>query len=214
MHRRRLRRSVLPERVPAASAGLSLMLAFGGTARDGRPFIISELIAAGTGASAHADGVDCLHTDGSNSMNQPIEALVHGCADPRDALRAAPRLGRRRAASRRARRGQGIRVPRRRHPPHVSRRAALHRGARLAGRRRRAPCRARPSTAPTGASRRSRPRPVTSVSRGDRLIVETAGGGGFGDPRARAPERVAADIANGKVSREAAAARYRASLDD
>ena len=52
------------------------------------------------------------------------------------------------------------------------------------------------------------------VSRGDRLIVETAGGGGFGDAAARAPERVAADIANGKVSREAAAALYRASLDD
>jgi N-methylhydantoinase B/oxoprolinase/acetone carboxylase alpha subunit len=64
-----------PVRVPAASAGLSLMLAFGGNRADGRPFIISELIAAGTGASARSDGVDCLQTDGSNSMNQPIEAL-------------------------------------------------------------------------------------------------------------------------------------------
>ena len=36
---------------------------------------ISELVAAGTGASSHSDGVDCLQTDGSNSMNQPIEAL-------------------------------------------------------------------------------------------------------------------------------------------
>ena len=41
---------------------------------------------------------------------------------------------------------------------------------------------------------------VTVLRPGDRLTVETAGGGGYGDPRRRAPERIAADIADGKVN--------------
>ena len=49
---------------------------------------------------------------------------------------------------------------------------------------------------------------TTTLGKGDRLVVETAGGGGYGDPRRRPAERVAADIRNGKVSREAARARY------
>lgn len=40
---------------------------------------------------------------------------------------------------------------------------------------------------------------VTTLRPGDRLTVETAGGGGYGDPARRAPERRAADIADGKV---------------
>ena len=38
-----------------------MTLAFGGRRADGSPFIVSELIAGGTGAShATRDGVDCL----------------------------------------------------------------------------------------------------------------------------------------------------------
>jgi N-methylhydantoinase B/oxoprolinase/acetone carboxylase alpha subunit len=36
------------------------------------------------------------------------------------------------------------------------------------------------------------------------VIVGTAGGGGWGDPAARNPAELAADIANGKVSANAA----------
>ena len=49
---------------------------------------------------------------------------------------------------------------------------------------------------------------TTTLGKGDRLIVETAGGGGYGDPRRRSAERVAADIRNGKVSHETARASY------
>jgi N-methylhydantoinase B len=49
---------------------------------------------------------------------------------------------------------------------------------------------------------------TTTLGKGDRLIVETAGGGGYGDPRRRPAERVEADIRNGKVSVDAARAVY------
>ena len=49
---------------------------------------------------------------------------------------------------------------------------------------------------------------ATTLAEGDRLMVETAGGGGYGDPRARAREAVRADVANGKVSRKAAREVY------
>ena len=49
---------------------------------------------------------------------------------------------------------------------------------------------------------------TTTLGKGDRLVVETAGGGGYGDPRRRSTERVAADIRNGKVSHETARASY------
>jgi N-methylhydantoinase B len=46
------------------------------------------------------------------------------------------------------------------------------------------------------------------LSAGDVLVVATSGGGGLGDPRQRAPELVAADVAEGRVSPAAAAEIY------
>jgi N-methylhydantoinase B len=43
---------------------------------------------------------------------------------------------------------------------------------------------------------------------GDVLVVATSGGGGLGDPRERAPDLVAADVAEGRVSPQAAAELY------
>ena len=49
---------------------------------------------------------------------------------------------------------------------------------------------------------------------GDRVRVLTSGGGGYGDPLARDPEAVAADVRHGYVSREAAAELYGVVVDD
>jgi N-methylhydantoinase B len=51
------------------------------------------------------------------------------------------------------------------------------------------------------------------VARGQRVRLETPGGGGFGDPMARDPARVARDVAFGYVSREKAASDYGVALD-
>jgi N-methylhydantoinase B len=47
---------------------------------------------------------------------------------------------------------------------------------------------------------------------GDRVLVETGGGGGFGDPRARRAELVRDDVAKGYVSPEAARSVYGADI--
>jgi N-methylhydantoinase B len=46
------------------------------------------------------------------------------------------------------------------------------------------------------------------IARGQRVRLETPGGGGFGDPRRRDPARVARDVAMGYVSPAAARRDY------
>ena len=192
----------VPERVPAASAGLSVMLAFGGRRPDGSPFIVSELIAAGTGASGASDGVDCLQTDGSNSMNLPIESL---CIEaPVRVLRFGLRPDS--GGAGRQRGGLGV----------VKEYVFLADDIRLTyrGERHFTDARGSAGGGPGAMSRatiyradgRTEPiasKLVTTLARGDRLVVETAGGGGYGDPKTRSREAVAADVSNRKVSASA-----------
>ena len=52
------------------------------------------------------------------------------------------------------------------------------------------------------------------ISKGEKLIVEMPGGGGYGDPKSRAPEDVAADVLSGFVNREFAEKVYGVALTD
>ena len=49
---------------------------FGGQRSDGRRYVTSQLLVAGSGASSHLDGVDVIETDASNCLNVPAEALM------------------------------------------------------------------------------------------------------------------------------------------
>ena len=51
------------------------------------------------------------------------------------------------------------------------------------------------------------------LRKGDAFCMRSGGGGGFGDPRLRDPAVVAFDVAEGYVSREAAASQYAVSVD-
>ncbi len=51
-----------------------------------------------------------------------------------------------------------------------------------------------------------------AVPGGDFIRLELPGGGGFGDPAERDPERVAADVADGLISRESARRLYRVAI--
>ncbi len=58
-------------------------------------------------------------------------------------------------------------------------------------------------------SRRRKSKLLTRVGKGDRLVVETAGGGGYGPPTERDRGALEEDVRNGKVSADAAREIYR-----
>jgi N-methylhydantoinase B len=51
------------------------------------------------------------------------------------------------------------------------------------------------------------------MRQGDTIRLETAGGGGYGDPRARDPEAVLSDLRNGYISPESAERDYGLQVD-
>jgi N-methylhydantoinase B len=61
-----------PDRIPAASQGTMNNISFGG-----RGFAWYETIAGGMGACAAADGQSAVHTHMTNSWNTPVEAFEH-----------------------------------------------------------------------------------------------------------------------------------------
>ncbi|HLG15647.1 MAG TPA: hydantoinase B/oxoprolinase family protein [Blastocatellia bacterium] len=65
-------------RVPAASQGTMNNLTIGGIdSRTGRPFAYYETVAGGMGARPGLDGIDGIHTHMTNSLNTPAEAIEY-----------------------------------------------------------------------------------------------------------------------------------------
>src|SRR5580765_8365860 len=68
----------IPDRIPAAASGTMNNLTIGGIdPRTGEPFAYYETIAGGMGARPTKDGVSGVHTDMTNSLNTPAEALEY-----------------------------------------------------------------------------------------------------------------------------------------
>ncbi len=73
-------RQALPGKIPAASAGTMNNVLFGGPLPPGpqgepQNFVHYETLAAGAGASAERAGADGIHTHMTNTLNTPIEEL-------------------------------------------------------------------------------------------------------------------------------------------
>jgi N-methylhydantoinase B len=68
----------VPQRVPAASAGTMSNLTVGGVdPRTGGPFTYYETAAGGMGARPGLDGISGVQTHMTNSLNTPVEALEY-----------------------------------------------------------------------------------------------------------------------------------------
>jgi len=68
----------LPDRIPAASQGTMNNLTIGGIdSRTGKEFSYYETVAGGMGARPTLDGLSGIHTHMTNSLNTPAEALEY-----------------------------------------------------------------------------------------------------------------------------------------
>jgi N-methylhydantoinase B len=189
---------VMPGKVPAASAGELLVLAFGGKKANGEPFVVGELIAGGSGAGPDRDGVEAIETDATNCMNLPAEALEMEA--PIRLHRVALRQGSGGAGEWRGGLGlvreyemlEGELSFSHRGERHFSAANGLLGGG--SGAMAHSVIRRADGTEEVIPSKI-----VTRLKAGDRLTVETAGGGGYGDPGNRSPERISEDAANGKI---------------
>ena len=198
---------VLPGKVPASSAGELLVMAFGGRKANGERYVVGELVAGGSGASLGHDGVDVIETDATNCMNLPAEAMEMEAPIRLTRVSLRPDSG----GAGAFRGGLGVV---REYEVLEGEVSFSHRGERHFS--------AAPGLAGGGEGARAHSvihradgseevipsKIVTTLRKGDRLVVETAGGGGYGDPRQRDRAEVAADIRNGKVSAEQSRALY------
>ena len=69
---------VLPDRIPAASQGTMNNMTIGGTdPRNGKPYAYYETLGGGIGASPDGPGESAIHSHMTNTLNTPIEALEY-----------------------------------------------------------------------------------------------------------------------------------------
>jgi N-methylhydantoinase B len=198
----------LPHRMPAASSGTLLVIAFGGADPEtGRPFVASELAAGGMGARPTRDGIDVVETDVTNCMNIPVEALEMNF--PLRIRRTG--LWADSAGAGTYRGGLGLAKVFEATTTDVT---VAHRSERFhappwglfGGRPAR---RARAFVVRRDGTREEMPsKRMLVLHPGDQLWEYLPGGAGWGDPLERDPDRVLADVRDGKVSVEAARAEY------
>lgn len=68
----------IPDQIPAASQGTMNNTTIGGIdPRTGQPFSYYETLAGGCGASSQNDGASAVHSHMTNTLNTPIEALEY-----------------------------------------------------------------------------------------------------------------------------------------
>lgn len=200
-------KEVLPEKVPADSAGVLLALAFGGRLPDGEQYVTGELIAGGSGAGYIADGADVVDTDASNCMNLPAEAMemeapirVHRVSLRTDSGGAGQYRG-----------GLGL----------IKEFELLgdtavftHRGERHYSAAQGAMGGDSGAKAETvilradGTKETVPSKLVATLYQGDRVIVKTPGGGGYGDPAKRERRQIEQDLQDGRISKEVAIETY------
>jgi N-methylhydantoinase B len=190
---------VIPDRIVAGGPGTSGLVMFSGRRADGRPYILYEVHGGGEGASAGRDGTNAIRVHMSNVMNTPVEVIeaeyplrVECC----ELRRASAGAGRHRG-------GVGLRRAYRLLDERAEVTTMIER-MRVApwgvfGGEDGAPFRV---TLVRGKGRtRIRGKENRDLSRGDLVVVESSGGGGYGPAAERPSDLRAYDRAQGYTAR-------------
>ncbi|OPY61559.1 MAG: Acetophenone carboxylase delta subunit [Pelotomaculum sp. PtaU1.Bin065] len=196
----------VPHRVTAAGTGSMSNFTIGGRYAGGRYYSYVETYGGGQGAKIDQDGMDGVHVNMTNTMNTPVEviemnyplrvnryALIPDTGGPGE-FRGGTGLAREITVLEKA--TVSLSTERNTIKPW-----GLQNG--LPG---------KPSRCfieIPGGEREEMPGKITrEVPGGTTIILETAGGGGFGQPSRRNPDAVRQDVIDGLVSKTAAAEVY------
>jgi N-methylhydantoinase B len=202
---------IVPHIVPAAGEGGNTVVCLGGRHPDNRPFIIVDMISGCWGGRPDKDGIEAITNPSQNLSNTPVEVLERQHPVRIEDYALVPDSG----GAGRHRGGLGLRRSYRL----LADEAVLQLRA---DRLRFAPY-GLDGGEPGGVSgnwlgegdaKRAIPGKVTmTMRRGELLTHHQAGGGGHGNPFTRAPEAVARDVRNGKVTVVAALTLYGVAVD-
>jgi N-methylhydantoinase B len=198
----------LPERVVAAGGGTpATMQMFYGRRGDGRPFHAVMIRGGGLGAGARRDGEGSFIFP-ANGANTPVEILESDApllVERRELLPDSGGAGRQRGALGRR---EVFRVPDDGQAPQAPVLMALQSGRfqfppdGLFGGKPGARAQFLVNGTPGD------PYGLTALKPGDTVVMDAAGGGGYGDPRQRDRDALARDLREGKVSVECARRDY------
>jgi N-methylhydantoinase B len=197
----------VPERRMAGVGGVGGN-AIGGRRPDGTPFVQYESIGSAFGGRAGVDGVSGIAVLLSNARTAPIEVLESEFPTRIRRFELIPDSGGAGAF-------RGGLAPRRLYDILTDQAELTLRGNRQVwpafGRDGGKPGRLGACVVNPGTpNERALPSRFSGVklTRGDRVLLEKAGGGGLGDPRARPLAKVVDDVLDGYVTRDAAIADY------
>ena len=202
----------IPGKVPAAGPGTMSNISIGGLREDGAPWTFYETIGGGSGGRPMGDGVDGIHVNMTNTMNTPIEALETylplrfesynlrtdsggpgkyrgGCGIERSWTLTGPSAT------------LSILAERVKIPPwglHGGYPGALGEYTLIKQ---------------NGETVKLPSKCTVPLQHGDSLIIRTPGGGGYGDPLERDPERVLEDVLDDLISLDVARSKYGVVID-